>query len=89
MPSLIYIVGQLADVLDKSGIARDREQPAANRKLDIEFWGIALAERSAGDVEASLKPVRREMQEIEPVAAPAGMTRIGTRQTLDQLGLIP
>lgn len=81
--SRIDSVGQAAKLLDKVGIARESEQSTANRKLYIEFGGVALAERSAGDVEACPEPVRREMQEIKPVAPPAGMAWIGACEMLD------
>src|SRR3546814_17877695 len=82
VPGLIDIIGQLTHAVDEDGIACDRKQPATNGEFDIEFGRIALAKSRASNVEARLKPVWREMQQIEPITAKARMTRVRARQEI-------
>ncbi len=89
MPRLVEFISEARQTLNEGRITSDREQPAADREFNVEFGCVARTQRLASDREARLKPVGREMQQIEPIVPSTRVLRLISREALDELGLIP
>ena len=89
MPSLIDIVSASGQALNKARVASDREQPSADWELDVEFGRVTRAERMASNCKTRLKPVRREMQKVEPVVPSSSVSWLVPGKSFYELRFVP